>query len=188
MAETLLLAAGVGAGTASTVSTAISALGTITSAVGAIAGGQQQAAAAQAQATANAQAQEYNATVARNNARIASDQANAKEEAQRRHFQQLQGQAVAGIAQSGTGFDGSNYDLLKQNETNNELDALTIRYQGQNQANVLIAQAQLDESNANVSRQMGSLNASNAITGSYFNAGASLLNGATKYKYTKVAD
>lgn len=171
--------------TTSGLSTALSVIGTVTSAVGSIAQGQQQAAAAQAQAQANAQAQEYNATVARNNARIASDQANAKEEAQRRHFAQLQGQAVAGIAQSGTGFDGSNYDLLKQNAVNNELDALTIRYQGQNQSNGLIAQAQLDESNAGVARQMGALNASNAITGSYFNAGASLMNGLTKYKYTK---
>ena len=164
-------------------SSALSAIGTVVSAVGALAQGSQQAAAAKAQAQAQAQTAEYNATVARNNARIASDQANAKEEAQRRHFAQLQGQAVAGVAQSGTGFEGSSYDLLEQNAVNSELDALTIRYQGQNQANGLIAQAQLDENNAKTARAMGAVNASNAMTGGFFNAGAALFNGASKYKY-----
>jgi len=183
--ESILLAAGASAGVASGVSTAMAAIGTMVSAVGAISQGNQQAEAMRAQATANAQAQEYNATVARNNAFLSSSQANAKEEAQRRHFAQLQGQAVAGVAQSGTGFEGSNYDLLKQNAVNNELDSLTIRYQGQNQANGLIAQAQLDESNAKVARQMGEMNASNSETGGYWNAGAALMNGLTKYKYMK---
>lgn len=183
--ETILVAAGASTGLASGISTAMSVIGTAVSAMGAISQGNQQAEAMRAQATANAQAQEYNATVARNNATMVSDQANSKEEAQRRHFAQLQGQAVAGVAQSGTGFEGSNYDLLKQNAVNNELDSLTIRYQGQNQANGLIAQAQLDENNATVARQMGEMNASNAVSGGYWNAGASLMNGLTKYKYMK---
>ena len=145
------------------------------SAVGAIQQGEAQSASYKAQAQAN----DYNATVARNNATVASEQANAKEEAQRRHFAALQGQAVAGVAQSGTGFDGSNADVLNQNSINNELDALTIRYEGQNQAKGLIAQAQLDTYNAGVNR----MNASNAETSGYLNAGANLLSGATKYNY-----
>lgn len=144
-------------------------------------GAMQQADAQAASYRAQAQAQEYNATVERNNAQVARDQANAKEEAQRRHFDALQGQAIAGVAQSGTGFDGSNMDLLKQNAINNELDALTIRYEGQNQANGLMAQSQLDTYNAGVSR----MNASNAETAGYFNAGSALLSGATKYSYYK---
>lgn len=146
-------------------------------AVGAIQQGEAQAQSQRAQAQAN----EYNATVARNNATIASDQANAKEEAQRRHFAALQGQAVAGVAQSGTGFDGSNMDVLKQNAINNELDALTIRYEGQNQAKGLIAQSQLDTYNAGVNR----MNADNAQTSGYLNAGANILSGAAKYSYYK---
>ena len=146
-------------------------------AVGAIQQGEAQAQSQRAQAQAN----EYNATVARNNAQVASDQANVKEEAQRRHFALLQGQAVAGVAQSGTGFDGSNADVLKQNAINNELDALTIRYEGQNQSKGLLAQAQLDTYNAGVNR----MNASAAETGGYLNAGANILSGAAKYSYYK---
>lgn len=128
---------------------------------------------------AKAQQDEYNATVARNNAKVAADQANAKEEAQRRHFAVLQGAARAGIAQSGTGFDGSNLDLLKQNEINNELDALTIRYEGQNQVRGLESQASQDMYSAGVNR----MNASNAQTAGMWNAGSSLLSGAAKYGY-----
>ena len=153
----------------------LSAASTAVSVIGAMQQGQAQSASANAQA----QAQDYNATVARNNAKVVSEQANAQEEAQRRHFAVLQGQAVAGIAQSGTGFDGSNADLLKQNAIANELDALTIRYQGENQAKGLMAQSQLDTYSAGVSRS----NADSAVTGSYFNAGANLLSGAAKYNY-----
>jgi hypothetical protein len=146
-----------------------------TAAFGAIKQGQAQEASYKAQA----QAQDYNATMARNNAQMASEQANAAEEQQRRKFGALQGQAIAGIAQSGTGFDGSNADILKQNAIANELDALTIRYQGQNQSKGLLAQADLDTYGAGVSR----MNASSAMTGAYLNAGSQLLSGASKYNY-----
>ena len=142
-------------------------------------GAMQQADAQAASYRAKAQQDEYNATVERNNAKVAADQANAKEEAQRRHFAALQGQAVAGIAQSGTGFDGSNLDLLKQNSINNELDALTIRYEGQNQVRGLEAQSQQSTYSAAVNR----MNASNAQEAGIYNAGASLLSGAAKYNY-----
>jgi hypothetical protein len=147
----------------------------VVSAVGAMKQADAQAASYQAQAQAN----EYNATVARNNAQVASEQANAKEEAQRRHFAALQGQAITGVAQSGTGFDGSNADILKQNAINSELDALTIRYEGQNQSKGLLAQSQLETYNAGVNR----MNASNAQQAGMFNAGANLLSGAAKYSY-----
>jgi hypothetical protein len=153
------------------VSTAFSAMGAI-----------QQANAQAAQQRAIAQAQNYNAQVARNNAQIARDQANVAEENQRRKFNALQGEALAGIAQSGTGFFGSNLDVLKQNEVNNELDALTIRYQGETKSNALLAESQLDKYNADVANS----NASSATTGGYFNAGAGLLSGVSRYyNYTK---
>lgn len=144
------------------------------SALGAI----QSSNAQQAGLEATARQQEYNATVSRNNAMAASEQANAAEEQQRRKFGQIQGQAVAGIAQSGTGFDGSNLDILRQNAVANELDALTIRYQGQNQSKGLMAQADQETFGAGVSR----MNAGTARTAGYLNAGAGLLSAASQYK------
>lgn len=149
-------------------STAMSALGAIQ---------QGQAASAQAQAAANAQ--RYNATVADQNAQVARAEASAAEDKQRRDFGQIQGQALAGVAQSGTGFSGSNLDVLKQNVVNNELDSLTIRYQGEQKARGLVAQAQLDRYGAKVN----DMNASNAVTGGFLNAGANMLSGASKYYY-----
>lgn len=145
------------------------------SAIGAIKQGQAQAANYNAQANAN----DYNAVVAQNNAKIAADQANVQEEQQRRHFRELQGQAYAGIAQSGSGFDGSNADILKQNAVNNELDALTIRYEGQNKVASLESQAQIEKYNAATNR----MNAKEAKKAGYINAGASLLNAGASYSY-----
>lgn len=150
---------------------------TAVSALGAIRQGQAQQAAYKAQA----QAQEYNAKVAENNARAALDQANAQEEQQRRKFRMLQGEAIAGAAQSGAGLSGSNKDVIEQNALFNELDALTIRYQGQNQAQGLQAQANLDRYNARAARQAGS----EAMTAGYVSAGANILSGASKYNYYK---
>lgn len=145
------------------VSSAVSAIGAIN-----------QANAQAASYRSQAQAQEYNATIERQNAQVANDQANAQEEQQRRKFSMMQGQALAGAAQSGAGMDGSNKDVLAQNDLMNELDALTIRYEGQQKSRGLEAQAQLDQYGATVSRQ----NADNAQTAGFFNAGASLLSGA----------
>lgn len=145
------------------------------SAVGAIRQANAQAASYKAQA----QAQEYNATISRQNAQVAQDQANAQEEQQRRKFSILQGQALAGAAQSGAGMDGSNRDMLVQNSLMNELDALTIRYEGQQKARGLEAQAELDKYGAKVS----SMNADSAQSAGYWNAGANLISGASNYMY-----
>jgi hypothetical protein len=148
------------------------------SAIGSIRAAQAQSASYQAQA----QAMEYNATVAKNNAVAANQQASAAEEQQRRKFAMLQGQAAAGAAQSGAGLEGSNADILEQNALMNELDALTIRYEGQNRAKTLEAQAQLDEYQA----VAASRNADTAMQAGYWNAGANLLSGATSYSmYSK---
>lgn len=148
------------------------------SAIGSIRQAEAQAASYQSQA----QAYDYNATVAKNNAVVANQQASAQEEQQRRRFAMLQGQAAAGVAQSGAGFGGSNLDVLSQNALMNELDALTIRYEGQNKAKSLEAQSQLDKYQA----VAASRNADAAIQGGYLNAGANLLSGATNYSmYSK---
>lgn len=169
---------------------ALMIVGTVMSAVGALqsAAAQQQAAENQAAAARyNAQVQENQATVARYNAESAGQQAAAKEEMQRRRFAALQAQSRAGLAQSGVDIDsGSAKDLLTQNEINNELDALTIRYEGSqardsytNTANNFMSQAALSRMNA----AMYDNNASNAMIGGYFNAGSNLLSGMTKYAY-----
>ena len=153
----------------------ISILSTAVSAVGAMNQADAQAASYRSQA----QAQEYNATVAENNARAVLDQNNAKEEQQRRHFRMMQGNAIAAAAQSGSGLNqsDSNSKVLEQSALMNELDALTIRYEGQNQAQGLQSQAQLDRYGAKVSR----MNASSAETAGMLGAGASLLSGASGY-------
>jgi len=155
--------------------TIISIASTAMSALGAMRQADAQAASYQAQA----QAQEYNATVAENNARATMDQANAKEEQQRRRFRMMQGGAIAAAAQSGAGLgqSDSNSQVLEQNALMNELDALTIRYEGQTQAQGLQAQAEIDRYGAKVSR----LNAGQAKTAGYINAGASILSGASNY-------
>lgn len=123
------------------------------------------------------QAAEFNAAVERNNARAVTEQANAAEEQHWRRFRALQGEAIAGIGQSGTGFDGSNLDLLKQNEASGMLDALNIRYQGQNQYAGLMAQSELERMQA---AQAGR-NASSARLAGFVNAGTSLMSGVSNY-------
>lgn len=148
------------------------------SAIGSIKQAQAQAASYRAQAQAN----DYNATVAKNNAVVANQQASAAEEQQRRRFSMLQGQAAAGAAQSGAGMDGSNADVLEQNALFNELDALTIRYEGQNKAKSLEAQSEMEKYQA----AAASRNADTAMSAGFLNAGANLLSGATNYSlYSK---
>lgn len=143
------------------------------SAVGAL----QQGRAQSAQYKSAANAAEYNAIVAKQNEEVALGQANVAEEQQRRKFRSMQAEAIAGMAQTGTALDGSNADVLKQSALANELDALTIRYEGQMKARGLMAQSELDRMSARASRSA----ASSAVTGSFLNAGASLLSGASKY-------
>lgn len=151
-------------------STAVSAIGAM------------QQADAQAQAyRAKAQADEYNATVARNNAQMARDQANAKEEQLSRQQAQQRGQMMAALAQSNTGFDGTNSALIEQNDVLQRLDKLNVRYEGQTNSNSMLAQSDLYTMSANQNRA----NASAAEEAGMWNAGSSLLTGATKYKYYK---
>lgn len=157
-----------------------------------------QQAEAQSQAAENqAKAQQYNAQIADRNAKIAeanaqsaSQFANVKEESQRRRFAQLEGAAMAGVAQSGTGFGGTNMAIIEQNAIENELDALTIRYEGQQQAKGLEvtagnyrSQAELDRMNAS---QLNA-NASAIRTGGYLTAGSMLLSAPSKAYANKQA-
>jgi type II secretory pathway pseudopilin PulG len=179
--------------------TAVAIAGTLASVVGSVVQGQQQAAAAQAQAQAQAQnynfqqqAYQYQSNVEKMNADSAHEQAAQQEDLQRRRFRELQAQSITGMAESGTDpMSGSNLDVLHQNAVNNELDALNIRYAGEQQARGLLAQSSLDSWNANVAGyneqaaiNTGNMTANSAKMGGYFGAGAGLLSGATNVAST----
>lgn len=146
-------------------------------ALGAIQAGNAQAANFQSQA----EAQRYNAAIAENNAKASAEQANAAEEAQRRKAAAIRGEAMAAIGQSGTGYDGSNLDMLRQSSANAELDALNIRYQGQMNYSGLMAQSEMEQRAALQSGR----NASDARAAGYVGAATSLLSGAAKYGFAK---
>lgn len=79
---------------------------------------------------AQANAEGYNARLATQNAETASSQANLREEQMRREARQVQGEQRAAIAEGGTGFGGSNLDIVRQDASLAELDALNARYTG----------------------------------------------------------
>lgn len=64
-----------------------------------------------------------------------------REEQFRRQSRIEAGKRRAAIAQSGTGFDGSNFDIDRQSQIFAELDALNIRYQGQLESDALLEQS-----------------------------------------------
>lgn len=127
-------------------------------------------------AQSQAYASEYNAQVAESNAKSVLEQSNAREESQRRNFRALQGEAIAAGASSGTTLEGSNTDVLRQNAVNNELDALTIRYEGQMANRGLMAQAAMARYNAAQLRRNGK----SALEGGYINAAANILDGVSE--------
>lgn len=69
--------------------------------------------------------------LAEKNREIQGQQYSAREEALRRNIRSSLGRQRAAIAESGTGFGGSNLQVAKQSEAAGELDALNLRYQGQ---------------------------------------------------------
>jgi len=145
------------------------------SAVGAI----QQGMAAQAQAQAAQGAANYNATIKRQQAASELQQSNAREEQQRRGTRQVLGQQRAALAQAGIGMGGSALDIEEQSADRAELDALTMRYEGDLRAKGLLAAAEGAEYEGRAAISAGE----NAMTGAYLSAGASLLSAAGSYKY-----
>lgn len=65
------------------------------------------------------------------NREIQGQQYSAREEGLRRNIRAQLGNQRAQIAESGTGFGGTNLQLVKQSTAAGELDALNLRYQGQ---------------------------------------------------------
>jgi multidrug resistance efflux pump len=147
-------------------STAVSAMGAI-----------EQGKAAQQEANARAQANIYNAKVKEMQAGIERQQANAREEQQRRRARQVLGQQRGAIAESGVGFIGSALDIAEESATRAELDALTIRYEGELASKGLLADAEQERYESKVNVMAGK----NAMRGAYLSATSALLSGGTKY-------
>lgn len=111
-------------------------------------------------------------------ARVARQQAGADEEAQRRQARQVLGSQRAAIGQSGIGFGGTAGMLMDDSAMQAELDALNIRYGGEQQATSLLNQAR----EAGVSSDILKSNAKQAKRSGFLGAGTSLLSaGASLY-------
>lgn len=144
-------------------------------------------AAVSAAASANAQRQsakaqqaaaDYNARVMEQNAATERQQANAREEMQRRQARQVLGEQAAGLAQAGIGLgSGSALDVMQQSATNAELDALSIRYEGDLRARGLLASAEQESYQGRVAR----MNARTATTSGALGVASSILGGASRY-------
>lgn len=142
----------------STYATTFQVIGTALSVMGALNQGQQAK-----------QASEYNAAVANNNAIAARQQAEANAAAQQRKARLQIGSMRAGYGASGVGLEGSPMDVLEQSAAMAELDRQNILYGGQLKSQGYQATAGLEL-----------MRGENAVTGSYLNAGSSLLTGLGK--------
>lgn len=128
------------------------------------------AAAAVRAGNAQKAATEYNAIMAEQGAKSELQQAGEREAAKRRQTAMILGTQRAAIAQSGGGMGGSAADVMQQSATNAELDALTLRYEGELRARGM-------QSSAVAERFAGR----NAQQDGYFRATSSVLSGAGNY-------
>ncbi|WP_394694878.1 hypothetical protein [Pseudoxanthomonas japonensis] len=78
-----------------------------------------------------ANVEQWNIDQQKLNSQRVGQQTSAREEQLRRNFRQSLGAQRAAMAQSGTGFGGTNAALIQQSTANAELDALNIRYAGE---------------------------------------------------------
>lgn len=113
----------------------------------------------------SAQASQDNAALAEVQAKSALQQGVSREDDLRRQQAQFSGEERARTAQSGTGFEGSNADLAKQNATLQQLDLLNTRYNAQLQASGLMAQAAQDKTAAKNATKNAGLSAAGSIVG-----------------------
>jgi len=120
------------------------------------------------QGYATKQQADYNASVAEQNAAAIRQAAALDEDTSRKKSGRIQGAVRARAAASGVDLGGSPLDVLADNASEAELEALTIRYRGD-------VEAGRQESEARLSRARGK----NAVTQGWIGAGAALLQGAT---------
>lgn len=133
--------------------------GTAARAIGAI----QQGSAARA-------AGDYNATMLEQSAAVERQQTAAREDAKRREARMVMGSQRAAFAQSGGGMGGSAADVMQQSAINAELDALTLRYEGDLRARGMQTEAASERFAGRQAQRQG-----------YFGAAGSILSGAGQY-------
>lgn len=148
---------------------------TVASTAFSVMGAIQQGNAAEANAKAQEQAQNYNAKVSENQAIAVNQQTAAREDAERRQRRIQLGNARASISQSGLTDTGSILDMFDQSAIDSELNVLNSRYEGNLQAKGFQEQATLDRYGASVSR----MNAKQASSAKWINAGSALISGAS---------
>ena len=119
----------------------------------------------------------YNQAMAQNSAKYAKEKAAIEEARLRREVERVKGRQRAIAGKSGTVVDsGSNLDLLRVTEEEAAIDAAMIRYGGEVESWAALSQA-----------NMYGAQASQAKTASYWNIGATLLGGASRYDWKKKA-
>jgi hypothetical protein len=124
-------------------------------------------------AHAKKNAAEYNQEIAEQNAKVALDQANVNESAQRRRAARALGRQVTATA-DGPGLSGTGLDLIEQSAAEAELDALNIRYAGK-----------LGFMSNQARGELYGMEAENAETAGYLNAGSAALSGYGGYVKNK---
>lgn len=147
---------------------------TAVQAIGSISAGNAQ----RASYNAAAKASDANATIQENNAARVSQEYSLQEDNMRREQARFLGRQRAGFAESGTGLGtGSNLDVMKEDTANAELDALTLRYQGDTERYGLLSDAAMSRYDAGVSRMNGSAAHKAGVIGAIGN----VLGGAGRY-------
>jgi len=171
-----MAAAGAGTAAAASSTSTVATIATIVSAITAAAAAYASARNTQAAAKAQGEAAEYNATIAKQNSDIARSQTAGKEDLLRRKTAAILGEQRAAIGQSGLGLSGSMLDIYDESETNAEMDALNIRYEGELAARGYGNTANLENYYGDNAKR----NAKQSMTGGYLGMAGSLLSGAGK--------
>lgn len=120
-------------------------------------------------ANAKKNAAHYNQGIAEQNAKLAVQQATVNEDAQRRRASMMIGRQVSATA-TGAGLSGTGLDLIGQSTAEAEMDALNIRYAGQ-----------LGQLSSNEQGKLYGMQADDAETAGYLNAGSAALTGYGAY-------
>lgn len=108
------------------------------------------------------EAADYNATIDTQNAELSIQQAAEQERRQRATAAMHIGSQTAAYGANGVQSDGSPLDALGASAANAELDALTIRHQGEVKSNQYLNQAAFERFRGEAARIGGSIGAAGA--------------------------
>lgn len=108
-------------------------------------------------------AADYNAAASRQKAAQAEQQAAEEERRARIQSRKQIGESRAAVGASGVQLEGSPLDAIEESAMNAELDALTIRHQGQVKKQGFLADAQLSEFEGKTARTAGYIRAASSV-------------------------